>query len=167
MNSEVAAIIRLMRARNPFAQIRDDHAHEIGQDYVELILRLGGEAGRVRTVDLTNALGVAQPTVTKVLDRLEREGLVCVHPREFIHLTQRGEEIAQRSLERHLLVVAYLKWIGVPAEQAEIDAEGIEHHVSEATLTAMRSHLPLNHRPEPPQHLQVFECERTMRGTDV
>lgn len=121
-----------------FARTRADHARESAEDYVELILRLGGESGKVKTVDLVRALGVAQPTVTKALERLEREGLVCVHPRAYIHLTEEGERIAKASLSRHRIVSAFLVSIGVPQEQAEIDAEGIEHHVSEVTLECMR-----------------------------
>ena len=33
---------------------------------------------------------------------------------------------------------AFLRAIGVPAEVAEVDAEGIEHHVSAETLEAFR-----------------------------
>jgi len=44
--------------------------------------------------------------------------------------------VAQRVRARHRLVVDVLRAIGVPAEAAEADAEGIEHHVSETTLKA-------------------------------
>jgi DtxR family manganese transport transcriptional regulator len=37
---------------------------------------------------------------------------------------------------RHRLVVEVLLALGVPAEAAEADAEGIEHHVSAETLAA-------------------------------
>ncbi len=137
---------------NPFSRTRADHAREQAEDYVELVFRLGegrlgGEvpgacecetAVGARTVDLARELGVAQPTVTKTLLRLEGEGLVCIHPRQFVHLTRAGRDMAVASLERHRLVVDFLVSIGVPRGQAEIDAEGIEHHVSEATLGAMR-----------------------------
>jgi DtxR family manganese transport transcriptional regulator len=35
-------------------------------------------------------------------------------------------------------VLEFLLALGVPKRQAEIDAEGIEHHVSSATLRCMR-----------------------------
>ena len=47
-----------------------------------------------------------------------------------------GSALANRVRARHRLVVDVLRAIGVPAEAAEADAEGIEHHVSEATLKA-------------------------------
>ena len=48
----------------------------------------------------------------------------------------RGEVLASRVRTRHRLVVDLLLAIGVPPEAAEQDAEGIEHHVSDATLAA-------------------------------
>jgi DtxR family manganese transport transcriptional regulator len=42
---------------------------------------------------------------------------------------------------RHRLVVEVLLALGVPAEAAEADAEGIEHHVSETTLKAFAKFL--------------------------
>ena len=37
--------------------------------------------------------------------------------------------------------MAFLESIGVPADTARSDAEGIEHHVSEATLKIFRRHI--------------------------
>lgn len=114
----------------------------MAEDYVELIFRLEGDAPEgVRTVDLVEALAVSQPTVTKTLERLQRDGLVEVEPRRRVMLTSKGRELAQASLERHELIVSFLEQLGVSPAQAELDAEGIEHHVSEETLAAMRRFL--------------------------
>jgi DtxR family transcriptional regulator, manganese transport regulator len=45
--------------------------------------------------------------------------------------------VAERSRERHRIVLEFLQAIGVPEDVAEADAEGLEHHVSEVTLDAM------------------------------
>jgi DtxR family manganese transport transcriptional regulator len=119
---------------NAFARTREDHRSEVAEDYVELIHRLGDGA---RTADLVSALGVAQPTVTKTLDRLEREGLVRVYPRRRVELTDEGKRLAKELVERHTLIVRFLVAVGVPHEVAEVDAEGIEHHVSETTQKAI------------------------------
>jgi DtxR family manganese transport transcriptional regulator len=49
--------------------------------------------------------------------------------------------MANRVRIRHRLVVEVLMAIGVPPEAAEMDAEGIEHHVSETTLAAFEAFL--------------------------
>lgn len=137
---------------NPYAKTRHDHSSETSEDYVEAIYRLVGphdprkgerceSAPNVRTVEIARSFAVAQPTATKVLSRLEREGLVCIHRRQHVHLTQAGESLAVRSLERHQTVVALLKVLGVSPVQAELDAEGVEHHVSEESLEAVRRFL--------------------------
>ena len=56
-------------------------------------------------------------------------------------LTDSGQALAARVRDRHRVVVDMLLAVGVPAEAAESDAEGIEHHVSGATLTAFRRFL--------------------------
>jgi DtxR family manganese transport transcriptional regulator len=47
--------------------------------------------------------------------------------------------MARRSRRRHALLLEFLISIGVPPADAQRDAEGMEHHVSEATLAAMRA----------------------------
>ena len=119
-------------------KIRRDHSAETAEDYVELIAQLLAASGEARTVDIAQRLGVSHVTVTKTLARLQREGLVRSEPYRSIFLTGDGEALAQRSALRHQLVVQFLRELGVPPDVAEVDAEGIEHHVSEETLEAMR-----------------------------
>lgn len=129
---------------NPHRKTRSDHALEIAEDYVEAILRLAGRgtnlscecAPKAKTTDIARHFEVAQPTATKALGRLEHEGLVCVHKRQFVHLTEKGESLAVHSLRRHQTIVCFLTRLGVSTEQAELDAEGMEHHISDQTLVA-------------------------------
>jgi DtxR family manganese transport transcriptional regulator len=120
------------------SKIRRDHSAEIAEDYVEMIAQLITTRGEARTVDIARRLGVSHVTVTKTLSRLQKEGLVRSEPYRSIFLTTAGTELAQRSAGRHSLVVQFLRMLGVDAASAEADAEGIEHHISEATLSAIR-----------------------------
>ena len=103
-------------------------------DYVELISDLINEVGEARQVDMAARLGVSQPTVAKMLKRLASVGLIEQIPWRGIFLTPEGEKLAQESRERHQIVENFLLAIGVSAEIARRDAEGMEHHVSEETL---------------------------------
>jgi len=58
-----------------------------------------------------------------------------------LFLTEPRERLAERVRTRHRVVVDLLMAVGVPAEAAEQDAEGIEHHVSDATLAAFERFL--------------------------
>ncbi len=126
---------------NRFQRTREDHSRERAEDYVEMIDSLIRETGEARAVDIAGRLGVSHVTVSKTVQRLQREGLVTAQPYRSIFLTEKGAEIAAASQARHDLVLAFLRSIGVSEETANADAEGIEHHVSEETLAAMRTFL--------------------------
>jgi DtxR family manganese transport transcriptional regulator len=130
--------------RKSFARTRRDHAAELAEDYLEMIDDLINDTGEARAVDIANRLGVTHVTVTKAVGRLQRDGLVTSAPYRSIHLTPAGKRIAERARKRHQTVIDFLLAVGVPAEDAEIDAEGIEHHISPATLNAMRRFLRRN-----------------------
>lgn len=126
------------------SRIRHDHKYETAEDYVELIAQLIRGHGEARTVDLAKRLGVSHVTVTKTIGRLQKAGFVRSEPYRSIFLTGPGDELARRSEERHRLVVEFLRKLGVNAADAETDAEGIEHHVSEATMSAIRKFVESN-----------------------
>ena len=119
-----------------FEQVRQARRAEVVEDYVELIADLIADGREARQVDIAARLGVAQPTVAKVLKRLAREGWVVQRPYRGTFLTEEGERLARQVRERHQTVLQFLLALGVDADAARRDAEGIEHHVSEATLAA-------------------------------
>ncbi|GJD95421.1 manganese-binding transcriptional regulator MntR [Methylobacterium iners] len=121
-----------------FRQAREARRLELVEDYVELIADLIGDGGEARQVDIAARLGVAQPTVAKMLKRLAEDGLVLQRPYRGVFLTQAGQSLAEQSRERHRIVEQFLRALGVSAETARRDAEGIEHHVSAETLDAFR-----------------------------
>lgn len=114
---------------------------ELVEDYVELIADLLDVHGEVRQVDLAARMGVAQPTVARMLKRLEEEGLVERQPYRGTFLTATGRRLAEEVRERHTVVENFLLSLGVDAATARQDAEGIEHHVSAETLAAFRRAL--------------------------
>jgi len=121
-----------------FRQTREARRAALVEDYLELIADLIEDGNEARQVDIAARLGVAQPTVAKMLSRLTEEGLIARRPYRGVFLTEEGQKIAQASRERHEIVEAFLRSIGVSAETARIDAEGIEHHVSAETLEIFR-----------------------------
>lgn len=119
-----------------FQLTREAHRAEINEDYVELIAELIDGKGEARPVEIAERMGVTQPTVTKTLARLQREGLVLRRPYRAVFLTEAGRALAEACRHRHRIVVAFLVALGVDEATAEQDAEGIEHHVSAQTLEA-------------------------------
>jgi len=119
-----------------FRQARQARRAALVEDYVELIADLIDDGGEARQVDIAARLGVAQPTVAKMLKRLAEDGLVAHKPYRGAFLTTAGQALALRSRERHRVVERFLLALGIAPETARRDAEGLEHHVSEETLDA-------------------------------
>lgn len=126
---------------NAYVHSRQRNSKELAEDYVELIDELIDEKGEARAVDLAQALGVSHVTVSKTIRRLKEVGLVHSRPYRSIFLTAKGCNLAKKSRERHRIVREFLIALGVPKTTAKIDAEGIEHHASKATIQAMRGYL--------------------------
>jgi len=124
-----------------FGKARTAQTGALMEDYVELISDLLENHGEARPTDIARRLGVSHATAIKTIGRLKREGLANAKPYRGVFLTEGGERLAGRVRARHRLVVDVLRAIGVPVEAAEQDAEGIEHHVSDATLAAFENFL--------------------------
>lgn len=124
-----------------FRKARDARRTELAEDYVELISDLIADGGEARQIDIARRLGVSQPTVAKMLKRLAEEELIVKRPYRGTFLTEKGAQLAAKSRRRHLIVEACLRKLGVSDETARIDAEGIEHHVSDETLAAFERFL--------------------------
>lgn len=120
-----------------FRQTRRAHALEVAEDYVELIDDLIGQYGEARLVDVADRMGVSHVTANKTIGRLQRDGYVDKRPYRAIFLTKTGKRLADQVRKRHEVVYDFLCALGVPKKQACIDAEGIEHHISDTTLRAM------------------------------
>jgi DtxR family manganese transport transcriptional regulator len=120
---------------------RRDRAVETAQDYVEAIADLSASLGEARVVDLARRLGVTHVTVNRTLARLKRAGFVNTKPYRAIFLTGAGLKLADECKRRHETVAAFLHSLGISEKTAEMDAEGIEHHVSPETLAAFERRL--------------------------
>ncbi len=124
-----------------FRQARHARRSVLVEDYLELIADLIEDGNEARQVDIAARLGVAQPTVAKMLSRLAAQGLISRKPYRGVFLTDAGGKVARDSRARHRTVEAFLRSLGVSADTARIDAEGIEHYVSDETLRAFRKAL--------------------------
>ena len=124
-----------------FSRTRADHSAELAEDYCELIAELIDEKGEARGTDIALRMGVANATVAKTMRRLADQGLVEQEPYRAIFLTAEGWRKAEDVKRKHAVVETFLLALGISAKTAKVDAEGIEHHVSEETLKAMARFL--------------------------
>ena len=126
------------RQASHFKRARHARETEIIGDYVELIADLIDEQGEARAVDIAKRLGVTGATVNKMVARLKQMDLVNAEPYRSVFLTDEGRQMAEASRERHHIVVALLRVVGVDEATAWADAEGMEHRCSPETLMAFK-----------------------------
>lgn len=141
-----SAKTKLVASPEPHRMTRRAHASELAEDYVEVINDLMDEMGEARVVDIAKRLGVTHVTVNRTIARLGGQGLVTAERYRSIFLTSQGRRLASKVRRRHEVVLEFLERIGVDQATARIDAEGIEHHVSDKTLRALERFCRKNSR---------------------
>ena len=132
--------VEALQARR-FEKARSAQAAAVLEDYVELIDDLLASGGEARPTDIAHRLGVSHATAIKTIARLKREGLDTSKLYRGVFLTPEGHGLAERVRSRHRLVVDVLRAVGVPEQCAELDAEGMERHVSDVALAAFARFL--------------------------
>ena len=136
------------------------------EDYLERILELMTKKGYARVVDIAASLNISQPSVTNMLQRLDAEGLINYEKYRGLILTDQGEAVARRIVERHQLLTDFLTLLGIPSEVRERDIEGMEHHISPATLVAIEVLTrELKEQPELLKKIQTAQKKSARRGT--
>ena len=117
---------------------------ESGEMYLETILILSREHGRVRSVDISEYMGYSKPSVSRAVGLLKQDEFITVEKEGYIHLTEKGLAVAQKILDRHTILTQMLVALGVSKETAANDACRIEHVVSDETFEAVRRHVQKN-----------------------
>ena len=109
------------------------------EDYLERILELINLKGYAHVVDIATALKISQASVTNMVQRLDGDGLLKYEKYRGLVLTTAGETLARNIARRHQLLTDFLKLLGLDARVIYHDVEGMEHHISPATLRAIET----------------------------
>jgi DtxR family Mn-dependent transcriptional regulator len=108
------------------------------QDYLKALYALGIQEAQVGTSRLAAQLSVSPPSVTDMLGRLAREGLVAHTPRGGARLTPKGAREAVTMIRRHRILETFLvRVLGLDWSDVHEDAEVLEHHISDRVLEAI------------------------------
>ena len=122
-----------------YIHTRKARGNELAEDYVELIEDLINKEGEARIVDMANHLGISKATVNQTITRLIKKGFLTSKPYRAIHLTKKGKNTANLARQRHKIVYNFLIALGLDKETAELDSEGLEHHVGNKTLNKLKN----------------------------
>jgi Mn-dependent DtxR family transcriptional regulator len=100
------------------------------EDYIELIYNLIDTKGYARVADMAEKLTVHPSSVTKMVQKLDKDAYLDYEKYRGFVLTEKGKKIGERLVFRHELLESFLEIIGVEKENIYDDVEGIEHHLS-------------------------------------
>lgn len=115
--------------------------HESAEMYLETIYTLSLTKAHVRSVDVAEALNYSRPSVSRAVGLLKKDGYLLMDDDGFLRLTELGSDTAEKIYERHRILTAALKALGVDEESAAEDACRIEHVISDKSLAAIKAHM--------------------------
>jgi DtxR family Mn-dependent transcriptional regulator len=139
------------------------------EDYLETIFELVRDNGFARVKDISKARNVRSASVIPAMRRLSDLGLIQYVKREYINLTQEGENQARRIYARHRVMTRFFTDIlGIPSEASRADACAMEHSLSDISMDCMVKFFEfLDACPEGAQFLKKFHgCSLIHDGVD-
>lgn len=108
------------------------------EDYLETIYKISLKRDFVRVSDLAKTLGITKASVSQMIQRLAKDGLVEHSSYAPLKLTKAGKAIGKKIAERHMVLAEFFTILGIPKHIQEKDIHGIEHYLSETTLKKLR-----------------------------
>lgn len=107
------------------------------EDYLERIHELIEAKGYARVVDIASSLKVRQASVTNMVKKLGEAGYLKYEKYRGLVMTEKGRAVARKIQSRHETLSRFFSLFGLDAETQRRDIEGIEHHLSPATVTVL------------------------------
>lgn len=117
---------------------------ESGEMYLETVLLLSEKDEHVRSLDVANHLGFSKPSVSRAVGKLKSENYINIDQQGYITLTDKGESIARKILEKRMVLKDLIVSWGVDEKTAAADACKIEHVLSDETFAAIKKNIELN-----------------------
>lgn len=112
------------------------------EDYLKIIFELGGRKKKVSNKQIAMSLNIAAGSVTEMVSKLVKEGLVNHTPYAGISLTKKGTEIAENLIRRHRLWETFLvDKLNYKLQDVHNDAEILEHVTSDNLMDHLEEFL--------------------------
>ena len=116
---------------------------ESQEDYLEKILQISKVKSSVHAIDVAREMSFSKPSVSVAMNKLKALNYIEINKKDEITLTPEGLEIAEKTLEKHELLIQLLMNLGVSEETAKADACRMEHDISSETWDAIKKHASL------------------------
>jgi len=119
----------------------DRKTHIRREDYLEIISELVGLKGYATTLDISRHMNVSPPSVTKMLQKLDKDGYLEYEKYHGINLTSKGNQVAEAIRQKHSTLLEIFEILGIKKDIANQDAEGMEHYLNPKTIKRLRKFL--------------------------
>ena len=113
---------------------------ESQEDYLEKILQISQKKDNVHAIDIAREMSFSKPSVSVAMNKLKEQGYIKINAKDEITLTESGLLIAEKTLEKHIILTNMLVSLGVPEDIAKEDACRMEHDISDKTWEAIKKH---------------------------
>ncbi|OXM88197.1 transcriptional regulator MntR [Paenibacillus rigui] len=134
------------------------------EDYLERIYKLIDEKGYARVSDIAEGLEVHPSSVTKMIQKLDKDNYLVYEKYRGLVLTSKGQKMGKRLVDRHQLLEQFLTLIGVSEDTIYQDVEGIEHHLSWDSITCIETLIEYFRR-DPSRVEELMKLKREMDET--
>ncbi len=113
---------------------------ESQEDYLEKILQISQIKETVHAIDIAREMSFSKPSVSVAMNKLKEAGYININSKGEISLTESGLAIAEKTLEKHVILTRMLIYLGVDEKTAKEDACKMEHDISDKTWEAIKKH---------------------------
>ena len=112
------------------------------EDYLKIILELGGDTAKVNNKQIVSSLAVSPASVSEMISKLVKEQLVEHSPYQGVQLTDSGLQKASSLIRKHRLWEVFLvEHLNYSWNEVHDDAEVLEHVTSEQLADHLEDYL--------------------------
>ena len=109
------------------------------EDYLRGVYHLLEDEGYVRSVDLADYLDITKPSVSEMLQQLNKEGMINYKKYSKIRFTAKGFKIAKNLTFKHRIIESFLKnTLRINSKNIHEEAHRLEHAFSSEAIDKLR-----------------------------
>ncbi len=112
------------------------------EEYLKCMYILNKQNGNIRVTDIAEKMNCTKPSVNKAINNLKEKGLINYESYGKIELTEDGENLAKKILEKYDIVYLFLKDVlELDDEEAEKEADKIKLSINDNTINKLAKYV--------------------------
>ena len=112
------------------------------EDYLRGIYHLMEDNKEVKSVELADYLNITKPSVSQMLQELDKEGLIDYKKYSRLKFTDKGRKIAEKVTFKHRIIETFLKsMLKINSTEIHEEAHRLEHAFSDKSINRLRKML--------------------------